>query len=70
MYFDTQRKLIYISLFENQSCPTSRDTTRAGFKTPTVFAPLKLFSSLIMKDPSLSTVRYGNTNQTGLLLSI
>jgi hypothetical protein len=47
----------------------SRGNTRAGFESATVFSPLKELSSLNKLTMPLSTVRYGDTNQTGLLLT-
>jgi hypothetical protein len=45
-----------------------RDNTRAGFETPTVFAPLKLLSSLVNELRAYTTVRSGDTKHLGLLL--
>jgi hypothetical protein len=70
MCFDTQGKSVEFEYLKINIYTSSRAFTRAGFESATVFSPLKLFFSLIMKDPSLSAVRYGDTNQTGLLLSI
>jgi hypothetical protein len=53
-----------------QSCHTSGDNTRAGFDSATLNGVENRWGSEIRYGPSLSTVRYGDTNQTGLLLSI
>jgi hypothetical protein len=48
----------------------ARAFTRAGFESTTVFAPLKLLSSIIKYLRAYTAIRNGNTNQPGLLLSI
>jgi hypothetical protein len=61
--------LVEFDYLKIESWHASCAFTRAGFESATVFSPLKELSSLNKLLVPLSTLRYGDTNQMGVLLT-
>jgi hypothetical protein len=69
MCFGTHHRTDVFEYLKFNRATLRRVNTRAGFESATVFSPLKELSSLNKLLVPLSTLRCGDTNHTGVLLT-